>query len=107
MPSRICIARRQRGTLEAVFTNPVPQNIRWSEMEGLVRALGGQVEVKSRSNRSPANLFCALIHRSIALSRELPSARESINRWAETQLANLLKNPATWLLCFRRRPMVD
>jgi len=45
------------------------------------------------------------VHRAIARAAEREGV--SINRWAETLLANLLKNPATWLLCFRRRPMVD
>ena len=34
---------KQRKTLEAIFTKPVPQDIRWSQIEALIRALGGQV----------------------------------------------------------------
>lgn len=41
--------RKQRKTLEAIFIKPVPQNIRWAEIEGLVRALGGVVQEREGS----------------------------------------------------------
>jgi len=33
----------QRRTLEAIFEQPTRADIRWSKVEGLVRALGGEV----------------------------------------------------------------
>lgn len=33
----------QRKTLEAVFERPTRAEVRWSKVEGLVRALGGEV----------------------------------------------------------------
>lgn len=41
--------KRQRRTLEAVFTKPTPQDIRWAEIERLIRALGGEVEQREGS----------------------------------------------------------
>jgi hypothetical protein len=33
----------QRNTLEAIFEKPTRADVRWSKVEGLVRALGGEV----------------------------------------------------------------
>ena len=33
----------------AIFTKPVPQDIRWAEIESLIRALGGDVEERDGS----------------------------------------------------------
>jgi len=33
----------QRKTLEAIFEKPTRTDVRWSRVEGLVRALGGEV----------------------------------------------------------------
>ena len=33
----------QRKTLEAVFERPTRADVRWSSVEGLIRALGGEV----------------------------------------------------------------
>lgn len=41
--------KRQRATLETVFRNPVPQNIRWADIESLVKALGGTVREREGS----------------------------------------------------------
>jgi len=41
--------KRQRATLEAVFMKPVPQNIRWKDVESLIRALGGTVQQREGS----------------------------------------------------------
>ena len=35
---------KHRRTLDAVFAHPVSGNIRWTEIEALVKALGGTVE---------------------------------------------------------------
>jgi hypothetical protein len=36
--------RKQRATLRAIFTDPVPATLRWRDIETLFRALGGAVE---------------------------------------------------------------
>ena len=38
------IRAKHRRTLNAVFAHPVSGNIRWSDIEALVAALGGRVE---------------------------------------------------------------
>jgi len=40
---------KHRRTLDAVFAHPVSGNIRWAEIEALVKALGGTVEEGSGS----------------------------------------------------------
>ncbi len=40
---------KHRRTLEAIFAHPVSGNIRWAEIETLVKALGGTVEEASGS----------------------------------------------------------
>ena len=39
----MALSRRHRRTLERLFTHPAPANIRWRDVEALVRALGGEV----------------------------------------------------------------
>lgn len=41
--------KRQRATLDAVFEKPVRQDIRWSDIEQLIRALGGTLEEREGS----------------------------------------------------------
>jgi hypothetical protein len=31
---------KQRGTLEAIFSEPAPRNLRWDDIESLLRAIG-------------------------------------------------------------------
>ncbi|MEO7502060.1 MAG: type II toxin-antitoxin system HicA family toxin [Gemmatimonadaceae bacterium] len=39
----------QQRTLTAIFARPVPQNIRWADVESLIRALGGTLEEREGS----------------------------------------------------------
>lgn len=56
--------KRQRRTLEAIFTKPVPQDIRWADVEGLIRALGGDVEEREGSRVALAlNGLRAVFHK--------------------------------------------
>ena len=41
--------KRQRATLAAVVKRPVRQDIRWADIESLVRALGGMVQQREGS----------------------------------------------------------
>jgi hypothetical protein len=45
----ILMNNAQRATLAAIFARPTASNIRWSEIEALVRALGGVVEERAGS----------------------------------------------------------
>jgi hypothetical protein len=40
---------KQRKTLEAIFTDPAPANIRWDDIEGLLVAVGCQMIAGSGS----------------------------------------------------------
>lgn len=41
--------KAQRATLTAVFARPTTADLRWSDIESLVRALGGSVEERAGS----------------------------------------------------------
>jgi hypothetical protein len=41
--------RKHRPTLQAIFTDPSPANLRWRDIETLLRALGGTVEESAGS----------------------------------------------------------
>lgn len=40
---------KQRKTLGAIFSKPVPQNIRWTDVEALIKALHGEVRERRGS----------------------------------------------------------
>jgi len=40
---------KQRATLEKVFRDPIPQYIRWADIESLIRAMGGTVREREGS----------------------------------------------------------
>ncbi len=56
---------RQRGTLEAVFREPTPANIRWNAIESLIKALGGVVDRGREGSRVGLYLRgkAAVLHR--------------------------------------------
>ncbi len=41
--------KRQRAILEAIFASPTPADLRWSEIESLLRALGATVSERAGS----------------------------------------------------------
>jgi hypothetical protein len=43
--------RKNRVTLEAIFTSPVPQDIRFSDIMALIVALGGDVDKAREGSR--------------------------------------------------------
>ena len=56
--------KRQRATLNAIFAKPVPQDIRWADIESLVRALDGKVEEREGSRVAlKLNGIRAVFHR--------------------------------------------
>ncbi len=55
---------KQRKTLAAIFTKPVPQNIRWAAIQTLIRALGGKVYEREGSRVAlELNGMVAVFHR--------------------------------------------
>ena len=75
--------KRQRATREAVFTKPVPQDIRWAEIESLVRALGGMVQQREVSRVAlEANGVRAVLHR--------PHRRAEVHRATVRDLKDFL-----------------
>jgi hypothetical protein len=76
--------KRQRRTLEAIFTKPVPQDIRWAEIESLIRALGGDVEERDGSRVAlKLNGMRAVFHR--------PHPRPETDRNAVRDLKDFLE----------------
>ena len=54
------LRKRQKATLEQIFKSPVPAGIKWSDVESLIKALGGEVK-EGRGSRCKF-----LLNRSIA-----------------------------------------
>lgn len=38
------LRKKQKSTLEQIFKSPVPSGIKWSDIESLIKALGGEVK---------------------------------------------------------------
>ena len=56
--------KRQRATLDAIFARPVRQDIRWSDIESLIKALDGRVEQREGSRVAlKLNGIRAVFHR--------------------------------------------
>lgn len=56
--------RKQRATLAAVFARPARSDLRWSDIEGLIAALGGRVSAGAGSRaRAELNGARAVFHR--------------------------------------------
>lgn len=56
--------KAQQATLDAVFSHPTKANIRWSAIESLIRALGGEVSEREGSRvAARLNGVTAVFHR--------------------------------------------
>lgn len=56
--------RKQQATLDAIFARPTKADIRWSAIESLVRALGGDVSERAGSRVAiTLNELTAVFHR--------------------------------------------
>ncbi|HUA90970.1 MAG TPA: type II toxin-antitoxin system HicA family toxin [Terracidiphilus sp.] len=56
--------KAQQTTLAAVFTRPTRADIRWSSIESLIRALGGEISERSGSRvAARPNGVTAVFHR--------------------------------------------
>ena len=78
----LSLRKKQRSTLEQLFKTPVPQGIKWVDIESLIKALGGEIK-EGRGSR-----FKFLLNKSIAcFHRPHPSpdtdkgAVESVREW--------------------------
>ncbi len=40
----LSLRNKQRHTLEQLFKIPVPQGIKWADIESLIKALGGEIK---------------------------------------------------------------
>jgi HicA toxin of bacterial toxin-antitoxin, len=57
--------KTQRTTLNAIFLRPTKADIRWSAIESLIRALGGEIEERAGSRiAARLNGVIAVFHRS-------------------------------------------
>lgn len=58
------LSSKHRRTLAAIFANPVPADIRWTDIENLFRALGAEIREGSGSRvRVSLNGRLAVFHR--------------------------------------------
>ncbi|MEO7648414.1 MAG: type II toxin-antitoxin system HicA family toxin [Gemmatimonadaceae bacterium] len=75
---------RHRRTLEAIFDTPVRSDIRWSAVESLVRALGGQVKRREGSRVAfILNGRTAVFHR--------PHPKPAAKRWTIRDVRDFLE----------------
>ena len=70
----VTLNSRQRRTLERVFARPTPADIRWSELESLLRALGVEIRQGSgsrvRLSKGPETQTVHKPHPGAEVSRE-------------------------------------
>ncbi len=62
------LRKKQKNTLDQIFKTPVPQGIKWSDIESLVKALGGEIK-EGRGSRCKFILNMSVECLSIGLIR--------------------------------------
>lgn len=73
---------KQKATLEVIFQDPVRSDIRWSEVESLFGALGGEVSQGSGSRvRVKLNGVFAVFHRPHPRKETDKGAVKSVRRF--------------------------
>ncbi|MEO8909165.1 MAG: type II toxin-antitoxin system HicA family toxin [Gemmatimonadaceae bacterium] len=75
--------KRHRRTLEAIFTKPVPRDIRWREIESLIKTLGDVEEREGSRVALTVNGVRAVFHR--------PHPRPDTDRNAVRDLRDFLE----------------
>ncbi|MDE1475665.1 type II toxin-antitoxin system HicA family toxin [Xenorhabdus bovienii] len=76
---------RQQKTLEQIFKTPVPAGIKWSDIESLIKALGGEVK-EGRGSRCKflLNGKIANFHRPHPSPDTDKSAVAGLREWLES-----------------------
>lgn len=79
------LRKRQKGTLERIFKMPVQSGIKWSEIESLIKALGGEVK-EGRGSRCKffLNGSIASFHRPHPPPDTDKGAVASLREWLES-----------------------
>ncbi|TAK11637.1 MAG: type II toxin-antitoxin system HicA family toxin [Anaerolineae bacterium] len=76
---------RHRRTLERIFTDPVPANISWKEIENLLDALGAEItEGRGSRVRVALNGIRAVFHRPHPQKETDKGAVKSVRRFLTT-----------------------
>ncbi|AWK40654.1 addiction module toxin, HicA family [Photorhabdus laumondii subsp. laumondii] len=79
------LRKRQKNTLEQIFKMPVPAGIKWSDVESLIIALGGEVkEGKGSRCRLLLNDSIARFHRPHPSPDTDKGAVVSLREWLES-----------------------
>ncbi|EHG7611223.1 MULTISPECIES: type II toxin-antitoxin system HicA family toxin [Citrobacter] len=78
----LSLRKKQRNTLEQLFKTPVPQAIKWLDIESLVKALGGEIK-EGRGSRCKflLNNSIACFHRPHPSPDTDKGAVESVRDW--------------------------
>ena len=76
------LRKKQKNTLDQIFKTPVPQGIKWSDIESLVKALGGEIK-EGRGSRCNfiLNMSVACFHRPHPSPDTDKGAVESVRDW--------------------------
>ncbi|WP_199245521.1 type II toxin-antitoxin system HicA family toxin [[Phormidium] sp. ETS-05] len=76
---------KQRKTLELIFTDPIPANINWQDIEGLFTALGGTIEQGKGSRiRVLLNDVAATFHSPHPQKETEKGAVKSVRKFLQT-----------------------
>ncbi|HCD3309358.1 type II toxin-antitoxin system HicA family toxin [Enterobacter chengduensis] len=79
------LRKKHRSTLEQIFKTPVPQGIKWADIESLIAALGGEIKEGSGSRcRFLLNGSIARFHRPHPSPDTDKGAVVSVREWLES-----------------------
>jgi len=76
---------KQRKTLELIFKNPVPSDIRWADIETLFRGFGGIIEEREGSR------ICVKLH-GVKLVFHRPHPKKVTDKGAVKSVRKFLKD---------------
>ncbi|WP_342754728.1 type II toxin-antitoxin system HicA family toxin [Pantoea sp. MBD-2R] len=81
----VALRKKHQCTLNKIFTSPPPVNIKWSDIESLIKALGGRVTEGNGSRcRFILNDSIAKFHRPHPLPDTDRDAIVSLREWLES-----------------------
>ena len=78
----LSLRKKQKNTLDQLFKAPTPQGIKWSEIESLIKALGGEIK-EGRGSRCKflLNKSIASFHRPHPSPDTDKGAVENVRDW--------------------------